>query len=205
LTINDRHRFEQELSQKERKIDQTKNSEGSDCRWRPLSQICFSEHGWHAQPPGTFAGRPPRFCRGAGSRQKAPPMQLHRHNQLRALATQVHSFSSTEPVSHTRDVTAMQDTITKIVEEEKILNARIDRLVDAKLEIREVIDLVEDVTLRLILEKRYLLFQPWEEIAIDLGITSHWAKNRHKEALKVVDRILEEHPYFFEKGVLVTT
>ena len=87
-------------------------------------------------------------------------MQLHRHNQLRALATQVHSFSSTEPVSHTRDVTAMQDTITKIVEEEKILNSRIDRLVDAKREIREVIDLVEDVTLRLILEKRYLLFQP---------------------------------------------
>ena len=127
--------------------------------------------------------------------------KLQQIADLRALATQVHSFSSTEPVSHTRDVTAMQDTITKIVEEEKILNSRIDRLVDAKREIREVIDLVEDVTLRLILEKRYLLFQPWEEIAIDLGITSRWAKDRHKEALKVVDRILEEHPYFFEKGV----
>ena len=147
---------------------------------------------WMACPTAWYFCRTPASllprCRFPA---KAPPMQLHRHNQLRALATQVHSFSSTEPVSHTRDVTAMQDTITKIVEEEKILNARIDRLVDAKREIREVIDLVEDVTLRLILEKRYLLFQPWEEIAIDPCITSRLVKNRHKEILKVVERILE--------------
>ena len=118
--------------------------------------------------------------------------KLQQIADLRALATQVHSFSSTEPVSHTRDVTEMQSTIAKIVEEEDILNARIDALVDAKREIREVIDCVEDVTLRLILEKRHLLFQPWEEIAIDLGITSRWAKDRHREALKAVERVLEE-------------
>ena len=93
-------------------------------------------------------------------------------------------------------VTAMQETVAKIVEEEKILNARIDALVDAKRNVREVIDLVENVNLRLILEKRHLLFQQWEEIAIDLGISSRWAKDRHKEALKAVDRILEEHPEF---------
>ena len=86
----------------------------------------------------------------------------------------------------------MQSTIAKIVEEEEILNARIDALVDAKREIREVIDCVEDVTLRLILEKRHLLFQPWDEIAIDLGITSRWAKDRHREALKAVERVLED-------------
>ena len=122
--------------------------------------------------------------------------KLQQIANLRALATQVHSFSSTEPVSHTRDVTAMQETVAKIVEEEKILNARIDALVDAKRNVREVIDLVENVNLRLILEKRHLLFQQWEEIAIDLGISSRWAKDRHKEALKAVERILEEHPEF---------
>ena len=90
----------------------------------------------------------------------------------------------------------MQETVAKIIEEEKILNARIDALVDAKRNVREIIDLVENVNLRLILEKRHLLFQQWEEIAIDLGISSRWAKDRHKEALKAVDRILEEHPEF---------
>ena len=87
-----------------------------------------------------------------------------------------------------------------IMEEEEILNAQIDSLVDAKREIREVIDQVEDVTLRLILEKRHLLFQQWEEIAIDLGITSRWAKDRHKEALKVVEWILECHSEHSEES-----
>ena len=124
--------------------------------------------------------------------------KLQQVANLRSLATQVHSLSSTEPVSHTRDVTAMQETITKIVEEEQILNAQIDALIDAKRLVREVIGLVKNVNFRLILEKRHLLFQTWEEIAIDLGITTRWTKDRHKEALKTVGRILEEHPEFLE-------
>ena len=126
--------------------------------------------------------------------------KLQQIADLRALATQVRSYSDQEPVSHTLDVTAMQSTIAKIVEEEEILNARIDALVDAKREIREVIDCVEDVTLRLILEKRHLLFQPWDEIAIDLGITSRWAKDRHREALKAVERVLEDR--YHEEGAV---
>ena len=126
--------------------------------------------------------------------------KLQQIADLRALATQVRSYSDQEPVSHTRDVTAMQSTVAKIVEEEETLNARIDALVDAKREIREVIDCVEDVTLRLILEKRHLLFQPWDEIAIDLGITSRWAKDRHREALKAVERVLEDR--YHEEGAV---
>ena len=110
---------------------------------------------------------------------------------LRSLASHVSAFPGNEPVSHTRDVTGMQNTIAKIIEEEERLNTDIDRLVDSKREIREVIDQVEDVTLRLILEKRHLLFQSWEEIAIDLGISCRWAKSRHKTALDIVERILE--------------
>ena len=127
--------------------------------------------------------------------------KLQQIANLRALASHVTAFTGNEPVSYTRDVTGMQNTIAKILEEEENLNARIDRLVDAKREIREVIDCVEDVTLRLILEKRHLLFQPWEEIAIDMGITSRWAKDRHREALKVVDRILECHSEHNEESV----
>ena len=48
--------------------------------------------------------------------------KLQQIADLRALATQVRSYSDQEPVSHTLDVTAMQSTIAKIVEEEEILN-----------------------------------------------------------------------------------
>ena len=94
-------------------------------------------------------------------------------------------------ISHSGDPPYMR-SLEKISMLEEKINSEIDELVDLKAEIREVIDCVEDVTLRLILEKRHLLFQPWDEIAIDLGITSRWAKDRHKEALKAVERILEE-------------
>jgi len=112
---------------------------------------------------------------------------------LRAMASHVSAFMGNEPVSHTRDVTGMQTTVAKIIEEEARLNQEIDQLVDAKQEISEVIAQVQDINLRLILEKRYLLFQYWEKIAVDLGYTTRWVRDRHKMALRVVERILERN------------
>ena len=114
-------------------------------------------------------------------------------SDLRAMASHVSAFMGNEPVSHTRDVTGMQNTVAKIIEEEARLNQEIDQLVDAKQEISEVIAQVQDVNLRLILEKRYLLFEYWEKIAVDLGYSSRWIRDRHKMALRVVDRILDRN------------
>ena len=114
-------------------------------------------------------------------------------SDLRAMASHVSAFLGNEPVSHTRDVTSMQGTVAKIIEEEARLNQEIDQLVDAKQEISEVIAQVQDVNLRLILEKRYLLFEYWEKIAVDLGYSSRWIRDRHKMALRVVERILERN------------
>ena len=114
-------------------------------------------------------------------------------SDLRAMASHVSAFMGNEPVSHTRDVTSMQTTVAKIIDEEARLNQEIDQLVDAKQEISEVIAQVQDVNLRLILEKRYLLFEYWEKIAVDLGYTARWVRDRHKMALRVVDRILERN------------
>ena len=118
--------------------------------------------------------------------------KMHQLSSLRSLSESMHSFRASEPVSHTKNVTMLEDAVIKIMEAEQELNAEIDRLVDLKQEIRDVIAEVQDLTLRLILEKRHLLFQSWKEIAIDLEISSRWAKDRHKEALKVVERVLEE-------------
>ena len=117
--------------------------------------------------------------------------KMQQISDLRSMASRVNVFIGNEPVSHTRDVTSMQSTVAKIIEEEERLNQEIDHLVDVKQEISEVISRVQDVTLRLILEKRYLLFQYWEKIAVDLNLTTRWIKERHKMALRVVDRILE--------------
>ena len=62
----------------------------------------------------------------------------------------------------------------------------------AKLGVMEVIDRVQDVTMRLLLEKRYLLFHPWDMIASDLGYTLRWTLKKHEAALDAVHRILDE-------------
>ena len=112
--------------------------------------------------------------------------------KLRALASRVSGGIRKDVVKHDRKTTGMEDTVLKIVEEEEKLTRKIDELVDVKREIREVIDRVEDMTLRMILEKRYLLFQDWETIRIDFGYSCVWAYKWHRRALEVVQQILDE-------------
>ena len=111
---------------------------------------------------------------------------------LRSLAERMTTCFGQTPVKHSRNNTAMQDTIEKIIMVEEKLNQAIDELVDTMIEIARVIDLVPDVTLRLILEKRYLLFQYWEQIAVELGWSTRWLQVRHREAVAEVQRILDE-------------
>ena len=115
--------------------------------------------------------------------------KLEQIEALKSLACRVTSGIGNEPVSHTRNVTSMQDTIVRILEAEEELNRHIDELVGMKLEVMRVIDQVLDVTLRLILEKRYLSFLSWERISVDLGYTVRWTLIRHEEALRAVEEI----------------
>ena len=112
--------------------------------------------------------------------------------QLRSLACRVTPQYGGAGGSRFRNVTAMEDTIVRITEAEEKLNRKIDELVTAKLEVMEVIDQVRDATLRLLLEKRYLLYESIKEIAADLGYTYRWTEKKHKKALQEADRIIDE-------------
>ena len=117
--------------------------------------------------------------------------KLQHVSSLRSLAKTVSSFTGNEPVVHTRNVTQLEDTVIKIMEQEQELNAEIDRLVDLKREIMDVLDEVKDMNFRLILEKRYLCFESWPQIGREMGHTDRWAQVKHQMALKVVRQILE--------------
>ena len=117
---------------------------------------------------------------------------LRQIESLRSLAQSLQSFIGNEPVNHTRNVTSLQDTVIKIMEQEQKLNAEIDRLVDLKTEIQEVISRVKETNLREILKKRHLCFETWPQIGKELGHTDRWAQLRHERALIVVQKILDE-------------
>ena len=117
--------------------------------------------------------------------------KLQQISSLRSLAESMRSFTAKEPVCHTKHVTALEDAVIRIMEEEQELNAEIDRLVDLKREIREVISEVRDLNLRLVLEKRHLCFESWLQIGREMGRTDRWAQMKHRMALVVVQGILD--------------
>ncbi len=110
---------------------------------------------------------------------------------LNSLACRVTAPVGTEVVKGTRNTTAMQDAVERILEAEEELNRKIDELISMKMEIAGTIERVEDVTLQLLLEKRYLSFLPWEQIAMDLHYSGRWLQVKHNEALEAVQRILD--------------
>ena len=73
------------------------------------------------------------------------------------------------------------------------LDAQIDKLIDIKQEIAAVITEVPDTTLRTLLTKRYLNFEKWEKIAVDLDRTLRWVMRLHGRALQAAEKILKEN------------
>ena len=118
--------------------------------------------------------------------------KLQQVESLRSLAQKVTASYSSEPVSHTRNVTSLQDTILRLMEAEEQVNQQIDELVSLKMNIASLIDQVRNESYRLILEKRYLCFLPWDEIATDMHYSSRWVRNVHERALEVVGKLLNE-------------
>ena len=79
------------------------------------------------------------------------------------------SYTGNEPVSHSRNVTSLEDSVIKILEQEQELNNEIDRMVDLKREIQDVISEVKDLNYRLVLEKRHLCFESFPRIGEEMG------------------------------------
>lgn len=105
---------------------------------------------------------------------------------LRSLATKTNRTLSATPGNPNKGDSKTEDYIIKIMGIEEEINDDIDRLVDLKAEIMGVIKKVENTDCQLLLEKRYLCFQTWEEIANDLNFSVRNIHVLHSKALGMV-------------------
>lgn len=85
---------------------------------------------------------------------------------------------------------ALERAICKIIDYEKEVNERIDKLVDKKNEIEKTIDKIESQKLKEILERRYLLFEKWEQIAVAMDIDLRWVYRLHNRALNNLKNLI---------------
>lgn len=105
---------------------------------------------------------------------------------LNELATKCTSTLTGMPRNPNRGTSTMADAVAKIVDLQAEINRDIDRLVDLKREMVAVIKAVENIEYQTLLEKRYLCYQTWEQIAVDMGYSVRQLYRLHDEALENV-------------------
>ena len=113
-------------------------------------------------------------------------MKIEQVASLHSLATKATSTLSDMPGSPTRNTHRMEDIIIKILMLENEINVDIDKLVDLKNEILSVIKGVDDSDSRLILEKRYINLETWEDIAAELNTSIPNIYRLHDKALRKI-------------------
>ena len=118
--------------------------------------------------------------------------KLQQVESLRSLTRKVTASYDGETVFHTRNVTSLEDTIFRLMEAEEELNRQIDELVVLKMDISRMINRVRNESLRLILEKRYLCFLHWDQIAAEMHYSRRWVLKQHARAVEVVDKLMAE-------------
>ena len=105
---------------------------------------------------------------------------------LNALATKCTSAITGMPHNPSPSQSTMADAICKIVDLQELLKKDLSALVDLKREIMGVISGIENDEYKTVLEKRYLCFLSWEQIAVDMGYEMSWLYRLHQRALEKV-------------------
>lgn len=118
--------------------------------------------------------------------------KLQQIDSLRSLTQKVTQSFDNEAVSRTRNLKSMEDAIIRLVEAENELNRQIDDLIETKLRIGRLIDEVHNENYKLILEKRYLCFMNWNQIAEEMQYSRRWVQQKHERALEVVEVLLKK-------------
>lgn len=112
--------------------------------------------------------------------------KIQQVSSLNELATKCTATISDMPHSPNSSGSTMADAVCKIVDLQEEINKDIDRLVDLKREIMGVIKAVPNVEYQTILEKRYLCFISWEQIAVDMNYSMQHIHRMHSSALKEI-------------------
>ena len=110
---------------------------------------------------------------------------------LNELATKAASTLSDMPKNPNKAISTMENTICKIIDLQDEINKDIDRLVDLKTEIVTTIKNIENKEYQTLLEKRYLCFDTWEQIAVDMNYSIRWVHNIHGKALKELSKVIK--------------
>lgn len=117
--------------------------------------------------------------------------RLEQVAHLKAMTTKITTTLKQDVVSGSGNQDKIGDAIAKIIDLENEINMDIDAYVDKKREICRVIESVKDPDQMVVLQKRYLLYEPWEQIALEMHCTYRNVCYIHGRALQTVAELMK--------------
>ena len=118
--------------------------------------------------------------------------KLEQVAHLKAMSLKITTTLKQDVVSGGGNQDKIGDAIAKIIDLEEEVNRDIDAYVDKKREICRVIEAVKDPDQMAVLQKRYLLYESWEQIALEMYCTYRNVCYIHGRALQAVTEIMKE-------------
>ena len=106
---------------------------------------------------------------------------------LNELATSCTATMTGMPHNPNRGTSRMADAVCKIIDLQNEIASDMDRLVQIK---KDIVDVISK-ELRILLEQRYLCGATWEEITMNLYHNRRWIFRLHDKALDAVQQILD--------------
>ncbi len=97
-----------------------------------------------------------------------------------------------EPVSHSRNTTLMQDAIARLMEAKEAAARMREELAAAELEVGMVLVKIQDETLREFMFKRYLDLRSVQEAAEEMDYSYSWGRWEAERGVQEVQQILDE-------------
>ena len=102
---------------------------------------------------------------------------------LRSSLTSTGSQLKQDKVQTSGPKNTLEETITKIIDLEAKINARINELVSMKQEAFTMISKVPDLDQQNVLVGRYIQLKKWEDLAAEFEYTTQWLFEIHGKAL----------------------
>jgi DNA-directed RNA polymerase specialized sigma subunit len=110
---------------------------------------------------------------------------------LESLATKITATISPVSVSGSGNQDKIGDAVAKIIDLQEEINRKIDKFVNLKRDISELIEQIEDPDQVKILHMRYFEYKPWEQIAIEMKYSYRNVCYIHGKALQAVQAVME--------------
>lgn len=118
--------------------------------------------------------------------------KLEQIASLRELATKATSTISDMPGSGNRNIHKMEDAIVKLTDLENELHDDVEELIAIKKDVTHMIKRIGDRSVRIVMEKRYICFESWEQISVDLSYSIQHTYRLHEQGLHEIDQMLAE-------------